>query len=238
MNKFPKVIFSYNAEKDKENIKIGLETVRKGRNPDPELNKIIDLYGNNPQDEEILSFLENWWKDKELIKETIIKQLQEYWDSIEEIFFNRLSEKIEIEENFYEIKKIDGFLSIRYGSGFNSKENWFAVSVQNGSLSNARVAMHEIMHIFFNKGWVGFCREELKLKEKEIWDIREAMTVLLNSWFKNLLINLDLGYPEHTELRRKIIREWWPENKDFKKIIILASRYMKENQEKSPVWNK
>ena len=64
------------------------------------------------------------------------------------------------------------------------------------------------------------------------------MTVLLNSWFKNLLINLDLGYPEHTELRRKIIREWWPENKDFKKIIILASRYMKENQEKSPVWNK
>ncbi|MCR4322911.1 MAG: hypothetical protein NUV61_02390 [Candidatus Azambacteria bacterium] len=229
----PHVIFSYNQEKDIKNIQIGFDTVRRGRRPDRELTQIIQQYGNAPSEEDIKAYLISRWKNKEALPDLIVKQLQEYWDTIEEKYFNHLADRMQL-TSFHEIKQLGGFLSVRYGSGYNAEQQWFAVSVYNGTMRNTLTAMHEIMHIFFHKQWWSFCKNQ-GLPDNNIWDVKESMTVLLNLWFKNQIIDTDWGYDEHTELRRFII-DWFLEARDFQKTLEKACAYMKKHPEKSPDW--
>lgn len=205
----------------------------RGRQPDRELAQIIQQYGNTPSEEDIKTYLISRWKNKEIIPGFIVNQLQEYWDTIEEKYFNHLADRMQL-TSFHEIKQLNGFLSVRYGSGYNSEQQWFAVSVYNSTLRNTLTAMHEITHIFFHKQWWDFCKKQ-GLSDKNIWDVKEATTVLLNLWFKNQVIDTDWGYDEHTELRRFII-DWFLETRDFQKTLERACAYMKEYPKKSPAW--
>lgn len=235
MQKTPHVVFSYDQKKDIENIKIGLDVFRNGRKADGTLTEIVKKYGENPSDEQLAEFCGEFWNGKENIQTLIINQMQEYWNSIEEIFFIHFADRMQI-ESFFGVEIIRGYLSIRWGSGYNSEENWFAFSSHSGTLQNTKTAMHEVMHVFFHKQWWDFCTEQ-GVSNKNIWDIKEAVTVLLNLWFKNQLIDLDMGYEEHTELRHNI-KQWFLDSRDFKKTLTQACEYMKIHPEKSPVWNK
>ncbi|MCX6702524.1 MAG: hypothetical protein NTW60_01485, partial [Candidatus Wolfebacteria bacterium] len=135
---------------------------------------------------------------------------------------------------FNDVNPINVFLSTRYGSGYDWEENWFAVSSHSSTMKNTMVAMHEIMHIFFHKQWWNFCKEK-GLSDRTIWDVKEAATVLINLWFKNQLIDLDLGYEEHTDLRKQIKQDFL-KSRDFKYTIEKACVYMRVNKEKSPTW--
>ncbi len=230
---YPHVKFSYNLEKDIENIEIGLKMTEQGRKPDNELKNIINQFGNNPAKKNIKKYLESKWIERKNLIEIEVEQLQKYWNTIEEKFFLHLTSRMQI-NSFDNTENLSGFFSTRYGSGYNSEKNWFAVSVHQGTFQNTKVAMHEIMHIFFHKNWWKFC-EEQGLSEKNIWDVKESVTVLLNLWFKNQLIDLDFGYEEHTELRHNI-KKWFLESRDFKDTLIQACDYVKQNPEKSPSW--
>lgn len=231
--KIPQIIFKYDREKDIENILIGLNAVRQGRQPDRELARIVKSYGDTPTKKELEFYLSSRWEKKEYILSLIIKQLQEYWDAVEKDYFSHLANRMQL-TSYYDTEQLSGFLSTRYGSGYNFKEHWFAVSVHNGTLQNTRVAMHEIMHIFFHKQWWDFCLKQ-GVPDKNVWDVKESMTVLLNLWFKDQLIDIDWGYEEHAELRRLII-EWFLKTRDFKKTLKEACEYMKINPKKSPIW--
>ena len=233
--KQPHVIYKYDTEKDIDNIEIGLNTIRNGRIPDGEMNLLIKQYSKNPSREDIKKYLITRWDSKDPIKIVAIKQLQEYWDSIEEVYFNHLADRMQL-ESFYNVKELVGYLSTRYGSGYNYNDNWFAVSVHKGTLGNTLTAMHEIMHIFFYKRWWQFCKEQ-GLEDKNIWDVKEAVTVLLNLWFKYQVIDIDLGYQEHTNLRKNI-KKWFLETRDFKATLLKACDYIKTHKEESPAWVK
>lgn len=73
------------------------------------------------------------------------------------------------------------------------------------------------------------------MSEKNTWDIKEAVTVLLNLWFKNQTIHTDWGYEEHTNLRKNI-KQWFLDSRDFKNTLQKACEYMKEHPEESPEW--
>ena len=55
---YPRVQFQYDIKKDIENIRIGLEIARKGRDSDGEINKIIREIGNNPTDEQLIAYID------------------------------------------------------------------------------------------------------------------------------------------------------------------------------------
>ena len=234
-NLYPSVTFSYDIQKDIDNINIGLETVRRGRKADQELESIILLLGKKPARREIETYLKKRW-NKTYIKNKI-KETQKLWNEINDMFFKNIKEKMLIDNYPKNYIKINGFFSSRYGSGYNYKKGWFAVSLHQNENNNLRTAMHEIMHIIFHYYYWKECKKT-KIQEKNIWDVKEAMTVLLNAWFKDTFKeNLDLGYQEHTELRRKIIKLWWPKEKNFKKIVSLACEFMSNNPNKSSNWS-
>ncbi len=91
------------------------------------------------------------------------------------------------------------------------------------------------MHIIFHKAWWKTCQKQ-GLPEKNIWDVKEAMTVLLNLWFKDVLIDLDWGYEEHAELRHLIV-QWFLDSREFQTTLLKACEYIKQNPNKSPLWN-
>ncbi len=231
----PNVIFKYDIEKDVRNVEIGLETIRNGRKPDQELELVIKEYGENPSQEELVLYVKKYWEGKEQIRDVVVNQLQEYWDSIEGKFFTHLADRMQL-DSFFEIETLNGFLSTRCGAGYDHKEAWFGVVANNGTLQNTLTAMHEIMHIFFHKQWWVFCSER-GVTDKNIWDVKEAVTVLLNLWFKNQIIHTDWGYKEHTQLRKNII-QWFLDSRDFKTTLEKACDYIKENPKKSPEWIK
>ena len=233
--KYPKIQFSYDIEKDVDNVLIGFKIVQNGQNPDVLLRQIIDKFGESPSREQITGFIKEIWKDKEDIKVEIIEHLKKHWNKINDIYFERLFRYIKITHQ--EEQTIPGFASSRYGSGYSVPEWWFAVSLRNGTMRNTTTAMHEIMHLFFHKYWWQKCLQ-IGLTDKQTWDVKEAVTVLINAWCGDLITELDWGYPEHAELRRFIIKQWWPETKDFGKIIERSCEYMRINENKSPTWNK
>lgn len=235
MQTTPHAKFLYSSQKDVENIIIGLNTVSHGRVADKSILALVEKYGANPSRDAIHEYVVNIWKNKQPIQYILISQVQEYWNSIEEKFFTHLADRMQL-ESFFDVNILHGYLSIRWGSGYNSHENWFAISTHNGTLKNSLTAMHEIMHIFFHKQWWELCKEQ-GLEEKNIWDVKEAMTALLNLWFKNQIIDVDTGYEEHSELRF-LIEKWFLESRNFKRTLIKACKFMKEHKEKSPVWVK
>jgi hypothetical protein len=77
--------------------------------------------------------------------------------------------------------------------------------------------MHELWHFYT---WQVFGREwENKLGKQKYNEIKEALTVLLNVECKNLLPEgiTDNGYPQHKELREKIVVEW-EKDKNIEKL--------------------
>jgi len=233
--KLPHVTYKYDLERDIDDIEIGLNTIRNGRKPDNELALLIGQYGENPFREDIKKYLKVRWENNESIKEVVIKQLQEYWDSIEEIYFKHLADRMQL-ESYYNIEELTGYLSTRHGSGYKHEENWFAVSAHKGTLGNSLTAMHEMMHIFFHKQWWQFCKDQ-GVEDKNIWDIKEAVTVLLNLWFKYQIVDIDMGYPEHAQFRKNI-KEWFLEIKDFKTTLTKACEYINTHKTESPPWVK
>ena len=55
--------------------------------------------------------------------------------------------------------------------------------------------------------------------EKELNEIKEIVTVIINDRFYDLIDTLDEGYPEHEELRINAKREW-DKNRNFDRFIL------------------
>jgi hypothetical protein len=224
----PHVTFQYDIEKDIANLRIGLNWAKKANRNDGEINQIIRECGDNPTDEQLRTYIKNWWHNKEHIQPLILEPLQSYWNSVEQSFFEKLYKEMQL-TSWYEVENIKSFLSIRYGCGYDNKENWFATSAHASSFRNTATAMHEIMHLFFHKQWWDFCLKQ-GVEDVFIWNIKEAFTTLLNTWFKDVLIDKDFGYPENQNLRAKI-REWNKAGDDFKTMCEKACAYTKEHPE-------
>ena len=232
--KAPHITFQYEIERDIENIRIGLDLVRKGRKPEATLASIIQQRGDDPSMEDLEEYLTTHWAGKEESRDKIIGELQESWSAIETTYFSVLAEKMQL-KSFSDIETIPAYLSTRRGCGYGYGEKpWFAVSALNGVSGNILTTMHEVMHIFFHRQWWEFCKEQ-GVPDKNIWDIKEALTILLNFWFKDQLTQVDTGKEEHTNLRKKIER-WYTDDQDFVSILKNACDYMKLHGKESPTW--
>lgn len=85
------------------------------------------------------------------------------------------------------------------------------------SLPRAVVSIgHELLYIHFHDYYLESIKK--RIGSDKTHDLREALTVLLNLEFRDLLIGFDEGYEQHRELREFIILEWQNE-RDFDKLL-------------------
>ncbi|HNZ52331.1 MAG: hypothetical protein BWY36_00661 [Candidatus Diapherotrites archaeon ADurb.Bin253] len=209
----PIVNFLFEKEKDAWNIWNGVnEKIRRFGNPiiSPKITAAIKdkfLEESIPEIKRINQTI----YDSGLI-ENFIESLQKSWEKIEKEFFRRI-ETI-TGKNFN--GDVSCFITTIGTCPYNPKERWFMSSLLYNLPKSVVSIGHELLHIHFHDYY--FEDIEKQIGTEKTHDLREALTVLLNLEFKDLLIGFDEGYEQHRELREFIIQEWKKE-KNFDKLL-------------------
>lgn len=88
-----------------------------------------------------------------------------------------------------------------------------------------RTFVHELLHFQTYAHWESKCLKRLTKEEFE--DLKEALTIILNEEFMDLIIWPDKGYKMHEDLRKKLLK-FWKKNKNFKKLINYGMSQIKK----------
>ena len=142
-----------------------------------------------------------------------LSEIEKEWEKIEKEFFARL-EKI-TKHKIYN-NNFTGYITTIGRCPYSKEESWFMINIF-WTLNNMLATIcHEIMHLQFHYYYEKQLKE--KISEKQFQDLKEALTVLLNLEFSDILKERDKGYPNHQELREFIESEWKKE-KNFDKLV-------------------
>jgi hypothetical protein len=163
-------------------------------------------------------------KNKKKLEE-IKNDAQKYWDKIEKDFFSRIQK---VFGKPFPYQTVRGVFSTANRFGYNTGKRWFATSIDRNKFFAIETAMHELTHFVFHYYFWKQC-EKYGLSWKQIWNIKEAFTVLLNLEFADLRLRLDYGYPEHKEIRNFIAKEW-KKDKNFEKVLDKTCKFVASNK--------
>jgi len=155
-----------------------------------------------------------------------LKKIENEWRKIEKIYFRklkRLTKKKIYRDEFYCYATTIGRCP------YNKKEHWFMINIFNDIDFVMQIIAHELMHLQLHYYFERNIKKKRKLSEKKFQDLKEALTVLLNLEFKNIIKKEDKGYPSHKKLRTFIVKEWKKEP-DFEVLLNKCIKYLKKKK--------
>ncbi|MFA6386452.1 MAG: hypothetical protein WCW04_01650 [Candidatus Paceibacterota bacterium] len=207
-----KLTFKYNQDKD---IWCLLNKGKSSINspyPTKVYKELEKEFGENPSEKDIKLFVEKYISNNNLNIKDFVEKYQKDWDSIS-------GEYQKIAEKIFKAslpKDIIAYLTINNRCPYNIKDNFFFVSIPD-ELHLRKIVMHELWHFYtwYKFGYIW----ESKIGKEKYNELKESLTVLLNIECKNLLSEsiIDKGYPQHKELREKILK-LWEKTKDIDKV--------------------
>lgn len=181
-------------------------------------------------------------------KISIAKDIAKYYSPIKKKFLNSIvadinREWLKIEKDFliklekiykkpFPYNSIRGIVSSANRFGYDPDEHWFATSMWRNKFMAMDIATHELMHFMFHKYYWKICSDK-GLSFKQIWDIKESFTVLLNLECSSIRFEPDYGYPEHKNIR-DAIKKSWKKNPSFERALESAIKTAMQKR-KSPL---
>ena len=117
---------------------------------------------------------------------------------------------------------INGYLTIGDRCPYNFVQRFFYVPAF--SRSPVQICIHELMHFYTHQLIEPLFSEAGALKWHN--DFKEALTVLVNTEFLGMIENEDTGYPQHDQLRSRILQMWGA----GKSIHLIAQDFILEHQ--------
>lgn len=192
------------------------------------LDKVLD----KPEDEQrkvISEEIEKYYTEENLTKFKVesYNKIKENLDKLIERLEKLHSRKLPVDKI---IVKYETFTCCPYlwkGKGSDWFGLYFAQYVLDQN-QQSKVFVHEVMHLFFHYYFFDDCLKKGLTKEQTM-DLKEAVTVLINFEFKDLVEREDYGHQGHKALRTLISEEWQKqEEKDFQKLLDVVIEKMKE----------
>jgi hypothetical protein len=167
--------------------------------------------------------IEQYYKKEEKLF-SLANDINKEWVKIEKDFISKLEE---IHKFPFPFTSIKGVLSSANRFGYDTNEKWFATNMRTNKYICIDVATHELMHFMFHKYYDKIC-EEKGLNKDQMWDVKEAFSVLLNVEFDQFRFQSDSGKnsPIHTALR-EVIKNSWGKKRDFNETLGDAIEYIK-----------
>ena len=205
------IIFKYDLGKDIENFIRG--TRAKNSSKPTKLQEIyIAKNGTDYNEAKVREFLESYTKKISFDPEKSMRELEESWRKIEGPFLQRIEEMFKIT---YPASQIMAYLTTNQRCTYNIPENYFFVNF--AAKSSNHIIMHELFHFYT---WYALHDDLVtaEIDENQYNDIKESLTVLLNTEFLELMNGArDKGYPQHVETREKV-QELWNSSKDIQQV--------------------
>lgn len=169
-----------------------------------ELVKKID---DNPDERSTSIFIDQYKADRDI-------DIVEYINKSKKEFAVISNEFIKTAEKVFGVSlndKITVYLTVNNRCPYNIEEKWFFISLSYNF--STTIIMHELWHFYT---WEKFGSEQDRIGKEKYNHIKEALTVLLNVECKHLFPEgvEDQGYPQHQELREKIL-DFWKEKPDI-----------------------
>lgn len=197
-----KLTFTYDKSRDIW----GISHYGKGSNnslsPTKVYEEIVAEYGETPSESDISEFIEKYCVQNNVQMDEYISLFQKEWNSVESDYHKRDKEIFGVTIPSDTV----AYLTINNRCPYDIEKNLFFVSAPG--YSSTKTAMHEFWHFYT---WYKYGKEwERKIGLQKYNDIKEALTVLLNVEYKDLIPGgiEDWGYPQHKELRGKILQIW------------------------------
>lgn len=163
---------------------------------------------------------EKYAKNKKiyLLQEKLLRKL---WREKEQKFYSRIERFFEKPFSF---SKITAYFTTLPICPYSLKENWFMVSLKMGIEKQLSIICHELFHFMFLSYYEKYTYKKLKNKKK-VEMLKEALTVFLNTEFREFILVPDLGYPQEQELRRFLLTKR-KLNKDFLGLLNEAISFL------------
>lgn len=200
--------FKYDLEKDVYNYLAIARTKHKGGN-----SRVLDLllkkHPNWLNHDDIKKWIPRYIDYNNFDIDQRLITIQESWVKVETKFIERMNHIFKID---FHLKKITAYLTTADRCTLGN--NYFFVTI-HGQQQN-RIIMHELLHFYT---YSAFEKEFSRLNEKQIYDVKETITELLNLEFSDLIGFPDIGYPMHMELRKKFRQFWQEKPNDIKEAV-------------------
>jgi hypothetical protein len=166
--------------------------------------------------ENVREFVRKFINDNKLDPQNNAIVIHSNWDPIETEFQKRAERVFSVSI----ADSISAYLTITGRWPYRFDKNYFFVSAKNTNANTT--AMHELWHFYT---WRRFDREvEQKIGVAKYNDIKESLTILLNIECSDLMGGkIDMGYPQHQELRKKFA-EIWNKTKDIDEVWNTTTR--------------
>lgn len=152
-------------------------------------------------------------KAKRIIKD-ISERAEKRWGEVGKECLLGLSKMLDIPLKEFE-KEYHAYFTFGIRIPFGGNQFMFS---QFSDFPNT--ASHEIMHIEFLKKYGSYCSEK-GLDEKQIGNLKEILTVLLNENLAKFLYLPDRGYDSHKEIRRKVLQLYRKHKKTKQKFLVF-----------------
>jgi len=214
----PNVSFTYDRDKDVWCLLNKGKSSNNSQTATKTYGDLVSRCGENPTAEQTSTFIDEYIKDKGINIPGLCEKFEQDWLPIEKEYHRRA------ERVFGATLKDDvtAYITVNNRCPYNIKDNYFFVSAFNAFAR--RTVAHELWHFYT---WKRFGADvEERLGKQKYNDIKESLTVLLNSECADLFpegVN-DVGYPQHQDLRKKVVQTW-NKTKDIEDVWGACEEY-------------
>lgn len=165
--------------------------------------ELVHEKGISPTENDTGLFIDSYLLKNKIDVSAFAETSQKQWEVISASYHERAEEifGVALPNN------IAAYITINDRCPYSIEDNMFYVSTAYPH-AVTKTAMHELWHFYT---WYKYgIKWEEKLGAEKYNETKEALTVLLNAECKDLLPEgvTDKGYPQHKELREKILEIW------------------------------
>lgn len=206
-----KINFTYSKDKDIWCLLNKGKSSHNSERPTMQYEQLVSEFGDSPTEENVAAFIDTYISKHNIDISGTLDRFQKEWNSVSAEFQKRA-------EAIFGVtipSDITAYLTINIRSPYSISGNHFYVSVQ--AKDAIKTIFHELWHFYT---WYGLGEDqEEKIGKRTYNDLKEALTVLLNVECSDLLSEggPDMGYPQHSELREKIL-EYWKKDKNINNL--------------------
>jgi hypothetical protein len=146
-----------------------------------------------------------------------IEEFQAAWNPVEDratSVFQRMF------ETNWDPNEVTAYLSLGTRCPYNTAKRYYFVSVAGNVLNPVSTSLHELSHFYAHATLETQFKEANK--SEYFGNYKEALTILLNEEFANVMEKRDVGYPQHSQLR-----EWILSKYTGKGLRIVTKEYFK-----------
>lgn len=131
------------------------------------------------------------------------------------------------------LSDFDFFINSTPVSLHNAQKKFISIGAAHQFNRYPTIIIHELLHIIsYQQIEIDeSLRKKLKstLSEKDLNELKEIITVLINEEFEDLIEIPDAGYPKHQKIREKVLRLWKKRN-DFSDFIWQSALEIKKGE--------